>query len=134
MKRMVQIEIGRCFECHYREELGGLAGESSWCTHPKVGGENQICGDEGRTDYPSWCPLPMQESGSLDNALSDVLSDLGRMSRRWRRGCGRPGGADCQQEWANIRADDRVKVCIKEVEEFIAAKASGQTPKARKDG
>ena len=53
-----------------------------------------------------------------------LLADLGRMARRWRRGCGRPGGACCQQEWANKRADDRVKVCIKELEEFIAANAS----------
>ena len=50
-----------------------------------------------------------------------LLADLGRMARRWRRGCGRPGGACCEQEWANKRADDRVKVCIKELEEFIAA-------------
>ena len=52
-----------------------------------------------------------------------LLADLGRMARRWRRGCGRPGGACCEQEWANKRADDRVKVCIKELEEFIAANA-----------
>ena len=61
-----------------------------------------------------------------DNAASVVRSDallasLGKMARKWRRSCGRPGGASCQQEWANTRADDRVKVCIKELEEFIAA-------------
>jgi hypothetical protein len=52
-----------------------------------------------------------------------LLADLGRMARRWRRGCGRPGGACCEQEWANKRADDRVKVCIKELEDFIEANA-----------
>jgi hypothetical protein len=59
-----------------------------------------------------------------------LLADLGRMARRWRRSCGRPGGASCEQEWANKRADDRVKVCIKELEAFIEANASLDRPAA----
>lgn len=51
-----------------------------------------------------------------------LLADLGRIARRWRRSCGRPGGACCSQQWANQRADDRVKVCITELEAFIEAK------------
>lgn len=49
----------------------------------------------------------------------NVLESLGKMARRWRRGCGRPGGADCEQQWANERADRRVKECAKELEEFV---------------
>ena len=63
-----------------------------------------------------------KNDGAASLVRSDaLLADLGRMARRWRRGCGRPGGACCEQEWANKRADDRVKVCIRELEEFISA-------------
>jgi hypothetical protein len=66
-----------------------------------------------------------KNDGAASLLRSDaLLADLGRMARRWRIGCGRPGGASCEQEWANKRADDRVKVCIKELEEFIAAHAA----------
>lgn len=65
----------------------------------------------------------MDNQGSAASVVrSDaLLADLGRMARRWRRSCGRPGAACCEQQWANQRADDRVKVCIKELEAFIEA-------------
>ena len=71
-----------------------------------------------------------EHDGAASLVRSDaLLADLGRMARRWKRGCGRPGGACCEQEWANKRADDRVKVCIKELEEFIAANEKVEDPK-----
>ncbi len=70
----------------------------------------------------------ISNNGKLDSECTteELLKDLGRMARRWRRSCGLPGGADCEQEWANKRADDRVKVCIKELESFIASNISNK--------
>jgi hypothetical protein len=61
MKRIVQLEIDRCFWCHYREESGGLAGSADWCIHPALGKPTQICGEELERDFPSWCPLKTEE-------------------------------------------------------------------------
>ena len=58
----------------------------------------------------------MKEKEATQDSL---LLELGRMTRRWRRSCGRAGGACVEQEWANKRADDRVKECIRELEMFI---------------
>ena len=49
----------------------------------------------------------------------NMLAQLGKMARRWKRSCGRPGGACVTQQWANQRVDDRVKALAKELEDFI---------------
>jgi hypothetical protein len=52
-------------------------------------------------------------------ACSSLLDELGVIARRWLRHCGRPGGADCTQQWANDRADNRVKECVKDIQTLI---------------
>lgn len=52
--------------------------------------------------------------------LLDVLFDsLGKMARKWRRSCGLPGGASCQSEEENRRADEARRECAKQLEAFI---------------
>ncbi len=48
-----------------------------------------------------------------------VQDELGSMVNRWRRKCGRPGGADVYQQEANRRADEARKECVKDVEAFL---------------
>ena len=53
-------------------------------------------------------------------------NELMRMVRRWRRRCGRPGGACVQGDTANQWADKRVKDCAKELEEFVTKGKDGE--------
>ena len=49
-----------------------------------------------------------------------LLTKLGKMARRWKRSCGRPGGACVQTQEANYYADSRVKECVKELESLLS--------------
>jgi hypothetical protein len=51
----------------------------------------------------------------------EILVELKAMARRWKRACGGAGGACCQQQDMNIRADAARRTCAKELEAFILA-------------
>ena len=55
-----------------------------------------------------------------DVGCTELLVALGKMARRWKRSCGRSGGACVQTQEANYYADARVKECVRELESFIA--------------
>jgi hypothetical protein len=59
-----------------------------------------------------------QTKGDVE-VLANVLANLARLARRWRRSCGRAGGACVQQEESNRRADEERKMCAYEIEELI---------------
>jgi hypothetical protein len=65
-----------------------------------------------------------KRAASHQSRSEALLADLGRMARRWSGGCGRSECGLSDEDWANRRAAGRVKVCIKELEDFIAAKRS----------
>lgn len=54
-----------------------------------------------------------------------LLDELGCMSRRWRRDCGRSGGASCFHESMEAKADEIRRKCAKELKEFIIKKYEG---------
>ncbi len=56
---------------------------------------------------------------TLEISTEKLLYRMAKMARKWRRHCGRAGGACCQQEEANRRADQARKECAKELETFI---------------
>ena len=56
-----------------------------------------------------------------DDTTILFLSNLALMARKWRRKCGRPGGACCQQEEINRRSDEIRKECAKDVEDLLKA-------------
>jgi hypothetical protein len=60
MKRIVTIEVGRCFSCCYREETGGLGGDAEYCSHPTFKDWRFLYPDDYKGDFPEWCPLPVK--------------------------------------------------------------------------
>jgi len=52
---------------------------------------------------------------------TDMLDALGKLARRWRRSCGRPGGADTLTGHGNYMADCARRECAKELEKLMAS-------------
>jgi hypothetical protein len=58
MKRVVVLEVERCFFCYHRQMTGGLAGDAEYCSHPTFKEWQFLYPDDYKGDFPLWCPLP----------------------------------------------------------------------------
>jgi hypothetical protein len=65
--------------------------------------------------------------------VTDEFVELRALARRWRRQCGRAGGACCQQEEMSSRADAARRKCADELEEVVRKMSRGQESKADKE-
>lgn len=62
----------------------------------------------------------MTENKLRDYIGPDALTALLRLAGRWRRRGGKAGGACCEQEEANRRADEARKLCAADLELWVA--------------
>lgn len=49
----------------------------------------------------------------------DLKTQLEILTRRWRRNCGRAGGACVQSEQMRLLADEARRECAKDIEELL---------------